>query len=258
MVEFQNYFLDICVIITLFMTSVFILALIRKDNSIADIFWGLGFVFVSLYSLIQSGEIDLKKIIVNSLVVIWGFRLSIHIMIRNRGKGEDFRYKSWRKTWKLFYLRSYFQVFLLQGFFMLIISSPVWFINFSTSGKLGMWDSLGLMVFGAGFLIEVFSDYQLTEFKRIPKNKGKIITTGLWSVSRHPNYFGEALLWWGISLYALSFPGGIYTLISPVLITLLLRFVSGVPLLEKRYRDHPDWPAYKNSTAPFVPFIKFL
>jgi steroid 5-alpha reductase family enzyme len=147
---------------------------------------------------------------------------------------------------------------MLQGFFMVIISTPIWFINFSDGGLLGPWDSLGLLVFGAGFILEVTADFQLAEFKKNPVNKGKIITTGLWSVSRHPNYFGEALVWWGISFYALSFPYGWYALISPVVITLLLRFVSGVPMLEKKYENHPDWADYKAKTAAFFPYIKFL
>ncbi|MCX6276746.1 MAG: DUF1295 domain-containing protein [Bacteroidetes bacterium] len=258
MVELQNYLPDIVLVVILFMTLVFIIALTRKDNSIVDIFWGFGFIFIAFYTLVQSGEIDLRKTIVNILVLLWGLRLSIHIMIRNRGRGEDFRYKLWRNTWRFFYLRSYLQIFLLQGFLMLIISTPVWFINFSRGGALGVWDSLGLILFGVGFMIEALSDYQLSEFKRNPSNKGKIISTGLWSASRHPNYFGEALLWWGLSLYALSIPGGWFTLISPVVITLLLRFVSGIPLLEKKLNENPDWETYKKNTAPFVPFVKFL
>jgi steroid 5-alpha reductase family enzyme len=256
--DFQNYIYDLGLVIGLFMTMVFILALLRKDNSIVDAFWGLGFIVVSAYSLVQSGEIDLRKAIVNLLVIIWGLRLSVHIMLRNKDQGEDFRYKAWRKQWKFFFLRSYLQIFLLQGFFMLLISAPIWFINFHKGGTLGIWDSLGLLLFGAGFITEAIADYQLSEFKRTTSNKGKLIKTGLWAVSRHPNYFGEALLWWGISFYALSFPYGWYTLISPVLITLLLRFVSGVPMLEKKLQHHSDWERYKSSTAPFVPFVKFL
>jgi steroid 5-alpha reductase family enzyme len=258
MIEFQNIITEVGLVIVLYMTIVFILALMRKDNSIVDVAWGLGFIVVAVYTIIQSGEVDLRKMIVSLLVLLWGLRLSFHIMVRNSGKGEDFRYEAWRKTWKYFFLRSFFQIFMLQGMFMLIISAPIWYINSSVGGPLGIWDSIGLVVFGFGFLFEVVADYQLTEFKRNPANQGKIITTGLWSVSRHPNYFGEALVWWGISCYALSFPHGWYTLISPVIITLLLRFVSGVPMLEKKYQNHPDWAEYKAKTAAFLPFMKFL
>ncbi len=258
MLDFQNIVLEVSLVIGLYMTIVFILALIRKDNSIVDVAWGLGFIIISVYSIIQSGEVDLRKMIVSLLVLLWGLRLSFHIFVRNSGKGEDFRYKAWRDSWKFFYLRSFFQIFMLQGLFMLIISSPIWFISFSKGGPLGLWDSLGLVVFGSGFMFEVIGDYQLSEFKKDPSNKGKIMTTGLWSVTRHPNYFGEALVWWGISFYAFSFTNGWYTLVSPVIITLLLRFVSGVPMLEKKYAGHPDWNDYKARTAAFVPFVKFL
>ncbi|MFZ4521848.1 MAG: DUF1295 domain-containing protein [Bacteroidales bacterium] len=258
MIDIPNILVEVGLVICLYMTIVFILALMRKDNSIVDVAWGLGFVIVAVYSIIQSGEVDLRKMIVSLLVLLWGLRLSFHIMVRNSGKGEDFRYKAWRDTWKFFVLRSFFQIFMLQGLFMLIISAPIWFINFSDGGPLGPMDSLGLIVFGTGFLFEAVADYQLVEFKKDPANRGKIITSGLWATSRHPNYFGEALVWWGISFYALSFTHGWYTLISPVIITLLLRFVSGVPMLEKKYEGHPDWEEYKSKTATFVPFIKFL
>ena len=258
MADFQNILSEVALVIGLYMTIVFILALIRKDNSIVDIFWSVGFIIVAIYSVIQSGEVDLRKMIVCLLVLLWGLRLSFHLLIRNSGKGEDFRYKAWRDTWKFFVLRSFFQIFMLQGVFMLIVSAPIWFINFSKGGMLGPWDSLGLVIFGAGFMVETIGDYQLAEFKKDPANNGKIITTGLWSVTRHPNYFGEALVWWGISCYALSFQHGWVTLISPVAITLLLRFVSGVPMLEKKHESRPGWEAYKAKTAAFVPFVKFL
>jgi len=258
MIEFKHMISEVGLVIFLFMTIVFILALRKKNNSIVDIFWGVGFIVVAIYAVIQSGEIDLRKMIVNLLVLLWGLRLSYHIMVRNSGKGEDFRYKKWRDTWKFFIIRSYFQIFLLQGFFMLIISAPVWFIGLSYGGALGLWDSIGMVIFGAGFMMETIGDYQLAEFNRDPENKGKILTTGLWSVTRHPNYFGETLVWWGIGCYALSLPYGWVTLIGPAVITILLRFVSGVPMLEKKYKGRPDWEAYKAKTAAFVPFMKFL
>lgn len=251
-------FTEIALLILIYMTLVFVLALIVKDNSIVDIFWGLGFILVAIYSFIQDTEPDLRKWIVTFLVALWGIRLAVHVFVRNRGRGEDFRYLHWRKTWKFFVLRSYFQIFLLQGLFMFIIASPVYYVNFYSMEPLGFYDTLGLVVFGIGFLFEAVSDYQLADFKKNPANKGKIITTGLWEMCRHPNYFGEALVWWGFGFYALSLPNGWMTLISPVVITLLLRFVSGVPMLEKKYSGRPDWEDYKRRTAAFVPFVKFL
>ncbi|MDY0102626.1 MAG: DUF1295 domain-containing protein [Lentimicrobium sp.] len=243
-------------VVLLYMTSVFLLALIVKDNSIVDIFWGLGFILLALVGLFLSKEIEPKKVLVNIMIVIWGLRLSIHIFHRKLGKGEDFRYVNWRKTWKFFILRSFFQVFMLQGLFMLILSWPVLHINNSVSGNFGMIEVLGLGVFITGFLFETIGDFQLTNFKKDIANKGLIITTGLWKYTRHPNYFGEALLWWGIWLMAVPEIDGIFTIVSPLVITVLLRYVSGVPMLEKKYEGRPDWEAYKLETPVFVPSVK--
>lgn len=249
---------EIALLVLIYMSLVFILAQIAKDNSVVDIFWGLGFILIAIYSLIQDTQPDLRKWIVTFLVALWGIRLSVHVFLRNRGKGEDFRYRRWRETWKFFVLRSYVRIFLLQGLLMFIIAFPVYYINFYSKEPLGFWDTLGLVVFGTGFLFESVADFQLMNFKKDARNTGKIMTTGLWEMTRHPNYFGEALVWWGISLYAVNLPYGWITLISPVVITLLLRFVSGVPVLEKKYEGRLDWEEYKNKTAPFIPFVKFF
>jgi len=251
-------FTEIALLMLIYVSLVFVLAQIAKDNSIVDIFWGPGFILIAIYSLIQDPEPDLRKWIVTFLVALWGIRLSVHVFLRNRGRGEDFRYRHWRETWKFFTIRSYFQIFLLQGLFIFIIASPVYYINFYSKEALGFWDTLGLVVFGIGFLFEAVADYQLSTFKKNPENAGKFITSGLWEMSRHPNYFGEAMVWWGFSFYALNLPNGWMTLVSPVIITLLLRFVSGVPMLEKRFNGRPGWESYKKDTAAFVPFIKFL
>jgi steroid 5-alpha reductase family enzyme len=252
----MEFILSTAFVIWIYMTIVFLFALLKRDNSIVDVFWGMGFILISFYTLVRTGNLNPETWIMNLLVLIWGIRLSLHIYLRNRGRGEDFRYKAWRETWKYFELRSYLQIFMLQGIFMLVISAPIIFTNMNSAGKIRFSDVLGLLFFVAGFLFEAFGDAQLNRFKKDPANKGKIITSGLWSITRHPNYFGEALLWWGIGFFALSYPLGWITLISPLLITLLLRFVSGVPMLEKKYRDHPDWKAYADKTAPFVPFLK--
>jgi steroid 5-alpha reductase family enzyme len=254
----MDLLLNVAIVIFLYMTIVFLLAQIKKDNSIVDFFWGLGFILIAVYSLILSDHVTVHKLIMNTLVLLWGGRLSFHILLRNWGKPEDFRYKAWRDSWKFFVLRSYFQIFMLQGLFMLIIAAPVYFINFYSPGKFHATDYIGIILFFTGFYFEVAGDLQLNRFKRNPENKGRIITTGLWSITRHPNYFGEALLWWGIGLMALSADHGWLTLIGPVVITLLLRFVSGVPMLEKKYSGRIDWENYKRKTAPFVPFVRFL
>jgi len=251
-----EYLLPAMLMIFVYMSSVFLLALILKDNSIVDIFWGIGFILLTILSLWKSDSFDAKKIIVGMMILIWGMRLSIHIFLRNKGRGEDFRYANWRRTWKNFVLRSFLQVFMLQGFFMLVIVWPVLHINHGSSVELGMIDIFGILIFLTGFIFEVVGDFQMKAFKKDPANSGKIITSGLWKYTRHPNYFGEALLWWGIWLMAVPVIDGIYTIISPLVITWLLRYISGVPMLEKKYEGRVDWEEYKAKTPVFVPFIK--
>jgi len=257
MLEVVMYW-QIALVIFGFMILAFVVALLARDNSIVDFFWGPGFIVVTVFSLAMGPDLDLRKIIVAFLVLLWGLRLAIYIYQRNKGKGEDFRYKHWRDTWNHFVLRSFFQIFLLQGLFMFIISFPIWYINYHPGEALFTWDTVGLIIFGVGFLFETIGDMQLSYFKQNPNSKGQLMTTGLWKYTRHPNYFGEALVWWGLWFYAIGVPGGWMTVISPIVITLTLRFVSGVPMLEKKMKEHPGWAEYTSKTAPFIPFVKWL
>ncbi len=252
-----SYLSDAALVVFIYMSLVFVLALVLCDNSIVDIFWGLGFIVLTVFSIIRSGSPGILQILVTLMVLIWGLRLSLHIFNRNFGRGEDFRYAHWRRTWRFFILRSFLQVFMLQGFFMLVISWPVLHVlNTPSPAVHGFIHASGLLVFLAGFLFEAIGDYQLAVFRKNPDNAGKIITTGLWKLTRHPNYFGEALLWWGFWLLALPQLDGIYTVVSPLAITWLLRYVSGVPMLEKKYEGRPDWEAYKAKTPVFIPFLR--
>ena len=155
--------------------------------------------------------------------------------------------------WKNFYTRSFLQVFLLQGFFLYLIALPVTVINVSQNRDFSWVDFTGVLIWTIGFFIEVVADFQLSKFKSKSENKGRIITTGLWQYSRHPNYFGEAVQWWGIFLLAVTLPFGWTTIVSPILITILLRYVSGVPMLERKYLGQTDFEAYKRSTSIFFP-----
>ncbi len=252
-----NYLSDAALVVFVYMSLVFVLALVLRDNSIVDIFWGLGFIVLTVFSIVRNDSPGVLQILVALMVLIWGLRLSVHIFKRNLGRGEDFRYANWRRTWKFFILRSFLQVFMLQGFFMLVISWPVLHVlNNPSPAVPGFIHASGLLVFLTGFLFEAIGDYQLAVFRKNPENSGKIITTGLWKLTRHPNYFGEALLWWGFWLLALPQLDGIYTVVSPLAITWLLRYVSGVPMLEKKYEGRPDWEAYKAKTPVFVPFMR--
>lgn len=243
---------EIALALLLYMNICFIVAVFLKRNDLADIAWGLGFVLMSWIAFFFS-EHSARSLLVNVLLSIWGLRLTWHITRRNLRKPEDSRYAAWRATWKHVYLRSYLQIFMLQGVFLYIILFPVLFIHASAPVPLQILDAVGAAIWVVGFAFESVGDRQLKDFLRDPVNKGKIMDKGLWAYSRHPNYFGEVTQWWGIFLLAVPLPGGIVTIVGPLTITMLILFVSGVPLLEKKYTGRPDFEAYKQRTSMFIP-----
>ncbi len=232
----------------------FILATLIRNNSIVDIAWGLGFVLVTLFAYLRGQHFSLVGTLSLVLVALWGLRLSSHILRRNWKKPEDFRYAKWREEWgRWLLIRGFFQIFMLQGALMLLIVFPLLLIQAQDGAKLGALTLVGLVIWLVGYYFEVLGDKQLRDFKSNPDNKGKIIQSGLWRYTRHPNYFGEATMWWGIFLIALGATGNLVTILSPVVITYLLLFVSGVPLLEEKYKDREDFQAYARVTSKFFP-----
>jgi len=240
--------------IAVFMVIVFIIAQAIKNNSIVDIGWGLGFIATALVLLFTKGQFNNYNFVFVSMILIWGLRLALHIFLRARGKGEDFRYAQWRKEWgKNAAVKAFFKVFVLQGIIMLIVALPIIIVFSSAKNQLNIFSLTGFLIFAFGFLFESIADFQLHCFKKNPENKGKIITSGLWKYTRHPNYFGEAVLWWGIAIFTIGAENYIISFIGPIVINLLLVFVSGVPLLEKKYTGNIEWEEYKKITPAFVP-----
>jgi len=248
----MNLFILIGGLIFLHMFSWFIISIIFKRNDVADIAWGLGFINSAWASLFLSGFSE-RGFVAAILVTIWGMRLAWHIYLRNKGKPEDYRYQAWRKEWKYFYLRSFLQVYILQGILMFLIAIPLIYINKSNILGIGLFDVLGVILWIFGFYFESVGDAQLKQFVSNPNNKGRIMDRGLWKYSRHPNYFGEVTQWWGIFIIALSVPFGYLTIVGPLTITILILFVSGIPLLEKKYLGRPDFEEYKEKTSIFFP-----
>ena len=248
----MNIFVLMGVFVFFHMLSWYIISLILKRNDVVDIAWGLGFINLAWASLYISGFSE-RGLLATILVTIWGLRLAWHIYLRNRGKSEDYRYQAWRKEWKFFYARSFFQIYMLQGLLMYLIAVPVMYINTLPVLGIGLLDIVGVCIWIIGFYFESTGDSQLKKFISNPNNKGKIMNTGLWRYSRHPNYFGEVTQWWGIFFLAISLPYGFATIIGPLTITTLILFVSGIPLLEKKREGRPDWEEYKKKTSIFFP-----
>lgn len=238
-----------------YMSLLWIASLIKKDASIVDIFWGLGFVVLGfIYFVLSIESFADRKTLLLILVGLWGLRLSYHLARRNWGRGEDPRYHAWRKqhgaSW---WWKSFFQVFMLQCLLMWIISLPLLAAQYPDT-PLNILDWIGMIVWGVGFFFEAVGDWQLQDFKSDPANKGKVMDRGLWRYTRHPNYFGDAAVWWGHFLIAAAASAyGWITLFSPLLMTFLLMRVSGVTLLEQNMKTRPGYQEYIGRTSPFFP-----
>ena len=235
-----------------YMICWFVVSLIKKRNDVADIAWGLGFPLLAWVAFLIA-PFSYTALIVNILVTIWGVRLAYHIYKRNKGKPEDPRYVEMRDKWKYFFLRSFLQVFMLQGILLFFIALPVLYINAKAPSSFGFMSHLGTILWLVGFYYEARGDWQLAQFLKNPESAGKLMTVGLWRYTRHPNYFGESMMWWGIFIVALDCTGGVFTIIGPVIITCLLLFVSGIPMTEKKYAGRADFEEYKKKTSAFFP-----
>ena len=239
-------------------TLVWVLSVKLRDTSIADVYWGSGFVqLVWLYCLL-SPALTPRSWLVAALVTVWGARLSVHIVRRNHHKGEDPRYQAMRASHgRAFWWRSLFTVFWLQGAILWFVGLPV-LVAVRAAGpqEFTAIDGLGVVLFLIGFGFEVVGDYQLGRFKAEPSNRGHVLDRGLWRYTRHPNYFGDATVWWGLYLIACATPGGWLTVLSPSLMTMLLMRVSGVTLLEAGLKESkPGYRAYIARTPAFFPWF---
>ena len=238
-----------------YVSAWFIISLMIKRNDVADIAWGLGFVAIVIFLFVTQTP-TYQSGVVYIFTIIWGIRLAIHIGLRSKGKPEDFRYKKWRDEWgKYFVLRSYLQVYLLQGFFMWIISVPIFVVSMAQNQQISPFMFVGLIIWLIGFAFESIGDYQLMLFIKHRQNKSDIMQKGLWKYTRHPNYFGEVLVWWGIFIMVLPLEYGLWAIISPITISFLLLYVSGIPMLEAKYKHNKAFEEYKKRTSAFFPML---
>jgi steroid 5-alpha reductase family enzyme len=231
-----------------------VISLRLENSSIADVAWGPGILVIGLTYYFTSDGVPLRALLTLALLAVWAIRLATHLGHRMRLLGEDFRYVNWRDQYEdTWWLISLFRVFLLQAVIAWVISLPIYFAVVSLGPpSLTMLDYLGTALFVAGLAIESVSDEQLRRFRADRHNRDKVLDTGLWRYSRHPNYFGEALLWWGFGLIGLA-TGGVPGLLGPAIMTYLLTYVSGVALLEATLVEKPGYIQYVGRTPAFLP-----
>ncbi len=253
----MNYYTSLALVLFIYMSVWYIISLFKKRNDVADIAWGLGFIILTWLSFwVRDFESGLRGILVALLITIWGIRLAYHIYKRNKGKTEDYRYLAWREEWgKWFYLRSYLQVYILQGVLLFMIVLPTLVINENIFLSLGLLDLFGLIVWITGFYFESVGDKQLSNFIENSDNKGKLMREGLWKLTRHPNYFGEVTMWWGIWIISLSANMVWFSVLGPLTITILILKISGIPMLEKKMKENPDFADYEKKTNKFIPWF---
>ncbi len=256
---FLSIYLSAGLLILILVTLLWGLSVILRDVSIVDLFWGAGFVtLVWFYFIFTPDGFTTRKWLIAALATIWGGRLTIYLFWRNWGEGEDFRYQNFRRNggpnW---WWRSLIVVFYLQGAVMWVVSAPLLAAQISpTPTQLTILDFAGIIIWAIGLFFEAVGDWQLARFKANPANQGKLLTTGVWRYTRHPNYFGDAAQWWGLFLIAAAATGGYFTIFSPIIMTYFLLRISGVAFLEPTLKQtKPGYEAYIASTSAFVPWF---
>lgn len=240
------------------MIAGWLLSLALRNVTVVDSLWGLGFVLIAWLTFFLGDGHAGRRWLVAALVTLWGVRLSLYLTRRNWGRGEDPRYAEWRaNSGERFWLHSLFKVFIAQAFFMWVIALALQYAQLSAlPAAWTVWDGLGLILWIIGFLFEAVGDAQLASFKADPENRGRVMNRGLWSCTRHPNYFGEALMWWGIFVIALAVPDAWWTAISPLTITAVLLKITGIPLTERLLVERrPGYVEYIRDTSSFIPWF---
>jgi len=234
-----------------------LISLVRRDASVVDPFWGPGFVIIASVAYAVGDGFGPRRVLITAMVAIWGLRLGLHLLARNLHEGEDRRYRAMREYWgDSFPWVSLATVFLLQGVLMWLISLPIQVVAAAGAPRtLTVLDGIGVLSWVVGMFFEAVGDRQLRRFKADPANRGRVLDTGLWAWTRHPNYFGDAMVWWGIFAVAAAVPGGWWTLFSPMLMTFFLLEVSGVAMLERDIADRrPAYRDYVARTSAFIPW----
>lgn len=255
MTDFWSIYIGGLAILLASMSIVWVVSVILANASIVDPFWGLSYVIVGWYYFAQTpGGDEVRKNLLVVFVTLWGLRLSLYLLWRNWGQGEDFRYQAFRRKYghHRYWWISFFQTFMFQGGLAWIISSSLLGAQIR-GGGLNIIDYLAIGIWIIGIIFEAGSDIQLARFKADPAKEGKLLTTGFWKYTRHPNYFGDAACWWGYGLLSIA-AGSYLAAFGAIVMTILIIRVSGVSLLEKSLRaDKPGYMDYTRRTSAFFP-----
>lgn len=235
-------------------TLLWLLSIAIRNSGIADIFWSTGFVLVAWTAFLAGDGVDTRRLLLVILTSLWGARLTAYLAWRNLGKDEDHRYAAMRTRWGgKWWWWSYLQVFLLQGALIWVVSLPIQAASIAATPNLGWMAVVGSAAWLIGVLFEGIGDLQLARFKADPDNKGKVMDRGLWRYTRHPNYFGNFLIWWGIWIVAAE-AGVWWTVVGPIVMSVLLLRVSGVAMLERTITERrPAYAEYIRTTSAFFP-----
>jgi steroid 5-alpha reductase family enzyme len=246
------------VTVTCLMLATWSVSLLRRDASIVDIVWGLGFVVVAWSAKFVTGASGGGNWLLLLMVTVWGLRLAGYLAKRNLGKGEDFRYQAMRrKHGDRFAIVSLYTVFGLQGALMFVVSLPVTMGQRDTDAAAGFLVLLGFVVWAIGMYFEAVGDAQLARFKRDPRNEGRIMDQGLWALTRHPNYFGDAMVWWGLAIVGSTQGAGMWAFLGAAVMTVLLVRVSGAAMLDRLLaKRKPGYAEYMARTSGFIPMPK--
>ena len=238
------------------MVAMWVLSLALRDASIVDIFWGAGFAVIGVTTfLVTDDGSSPRRALLTGLVCLWGLRLAVYLLWRNAGHGEDPRYLAMRRHWgPRFPIISLVTVFALQGVIMWTVSLPVQLGQLDPGGPIGWLEGLGVLLFAVGLTFEAVGDWQLARFKANPSSSGQVMDRGLWRYTRHPNYFGDFCVWWGLFLVAASTPYGPWSIVGPIVMSFFLMRVSGVPMLERSIgKRRPGYADYAKRTSAFFP-----
>ncbi len=251
----SKLFLNGAFLVIAYLTIMLTIIQVKKDRSIGNFTWGGMVMLIALYTFFTTSSYLPRQIVATALIVAWCLRLATYVYLRYR-PGADPRYVEWaNQKGSLTIIYNFVWIFVLNGFMGLVMAAPIIAINTQLTPKFGWLDGEFILLWLIGFYWESMSDYQLYVFRKDPNNKGKVLSTGLWRFSRHPNYFGEIVMWWSVYLIALAVPYGYLTIIAPCAITITLVFVTGIPWLEKAMANNPEYQEYKKRTSILIPSI---